>query len=253
MSSPVAGEPPEVELRSVAKIYDNDVRALDGVDLTVSKGEFVAITGPSGCGKSTLLHLVAALDTPTSGTVLVGGRDLGAMRDVSRFRRDEVGLVFQLHNLLPQVSVLSNIEVAMFGTHRSVRQRRARAMELVEEMDLLGRQHRLPTRLSGGERQRVAIARALANEPRLILADEPTGNLDSASVVRVLGVLRALHRKDVTILLVTHDPSVAEAAGRIVVMRDGRIADEGHPPPGPPPSLTVPPVDLPPPADLVRP
>ncbi len=215
-----------VELRQVVKIYDGNVRALDGVDLAVTSGEFVAITGPSGCGKSTLLHLVAALDTPTSGEVRVDGRDLRAVHDLSRFRRDEVGLVFQLHNLIPQVSVMANVEVAMFGTRRSSRQRRARALELLQEMDLGGREDRLPTKLSGGERQRVAIARALANEPRLLLADEPTGNLDSASVGRMLGVFHRLHLTGVTIVLVTHDHSVAEAAERTVVMSDGRIAQD---------------------------
>jgi putative ABC transport system ATP-binding protein len=224
MSEPIATDHHAIELHQVVKTYEGDVRALDGVDLAVAAGEFVAITGPSGCGKSTLLHLVAALDVPTSGAVMVGGRDLRSVRDLSRFRRQEVGLVFQLHNLIPQVSVLANIEVAMFGTHRSSRQRRARALELVEEMDLGGRQDRLPTKLSGGERQRVAIARALANEPRLLLADEPTGNLDSESVGRMLGVFDQLHRRGVTILLVTHDQSVARAAERSLVMCDGRMA-----------------------------
>lgn len=214
---------PAVAVRRVTKMYQGGVCALDGVDLDVGYGEFVAITGPSGCGKSTLLHLVAALDTPTAGTVSVAGRDLSTIRDLSRFRREQVGLVFQLHNLLPQLSVLANVEVAMFGTRRSAHERRQRAMELLEQMDLAGRQERLPTKLSGGERQRVAIARALANEPALLLADEPTGNLDSASVDRMLGVFRALRSSGVTILLVTHDHAVAEVADRVVLMRDGRI------------------------------
>jgi len=227
MSEPVKdGQHLALELRNVVKTYEGGVRALNGIDLGVSAGEFVAITGPSGCGKSTLLHLVAALDTPSAGDVLVDGRDLTTIRDLSRFRRNEVGLVFQLHNLLPQLPVVANIEVAMFGTHRSTHQRRTRALALVEEMDLGGREDRLPTKLSGGERQRVAIARALANEPRLLLADEPTGNLDSASVDRMLGVFRHLHTTGVTILLVTHDHSVAQVADRTVFIRDGRIANE---------------------------
>ncbi len=225
MAGPAAPARFAIELRDVVKVYEGGVRALDGVDLAVEEGEFVAITGPSGCGKSTLLHLVAALDTPTSGTVFVDGQDLNRIHDVSRFRREQVGLVFQLHNLLPQVSVRANIEVAMFGTRRSPRSRRDRALELVREMDLGGRQDRLPTRLSGGERQRVAIARALANEPRLLLADEPTGNLDAASVERMIGVFHQLHARGVTILLVTHDHSVAQAAQRTVFMRDGRIVE----------------------------
>jgi len=225
ITSPLASLQPAIELRDVVKVYEGGVRALDGVDLVVEEGEFVAITGPSGCGKSTLLHLVAALDTPTSGSVLVEGRDLDRVHDMSRFRREQVGLVFQLHNLLPQVSVRANIEVAMFGSRRSARGRRDRALELVQEMDLEGREDRLPTRLSGGERQRVAIARALANEPRLLLADEPTGNLDAASVDRMIGVFHQLHASGVTILLVTHDHSVAQAAQRTVYMRDGRIVE----------------------------
>lgn len=214
-----------VELREVVKIYEGGIRALDGVDLALSAGEFVAITGPSGCGKSTLLHLVAALDTPTSGDVIFDGKDLRTIRDLSRFRREEVGLIFQLHNLLPQVSVVANIEVVMFGTHRSARQRRARAMELVGEMDLSGRAERLPTRLSGGERQRVAIARALANEPRLLLADEPTGNLDSAAAAEVAGLLEHLHRSGKTVVLITHEADVAAQARRTVRLRDGAIVD----------------------------
>ncbi len=226
MSEPTPDGHLAIELCDVTKHYEGGVHALDGVNLAVSHGEFVSITGPSGCGKSTLLHLVAALDSPTSGTVSVDGQDLRSIRDMSRFRREQVGLVFQLHNLLPQVSVLANIEVAMFGTHRSPRSRHARALELVDQMDLGGRQDRLPTKLSGGERQRVAIARALANEPRLLLADEPTGNLDSASVERMLGVFRQLHSTGVTILLVTHDHTVAQAARRTVYMSDGRIASD---------------------------
>jgi len=226
MSEPTPLGHPAIELRDVVKVYEGGVRALDGVDLTVSAGEFIAITGPSGCGKSTLLHLVAALDIPTSGKVLVDGHDLRTIRDLSSFRREQVGLVFQLHNLIPQISVLANIEVAMFATHRSAHKRRARALELVEEMDLAGRENRLPTKLSGGERQRVAIARALANEPRVLLADEPTGNLDSESVNRMLQVFQQLHSTGVTILLVTHDHSVARAAERTVYMRDGRRVEE---------------------------
>ncbi len=214
---------PEVEVRGVSRTFEGNIRALDGVDLVVGRGEFVAITGPSGCGKSTLLHLIASLDVPTSGTVLVGGRDLRRLRDLSRFRREEVGLVFQLHNLLPQQPVLANIEVAMFGGPLHREQRRARALELLAQVDLEGRELRRPTQLSGGERQRVAIARALANGPHLLLADEPTGSLDSASSQRVVELFRKVHAEGKTIVLVTHDRTVAEAADRTVEMRDGRI------------------------------
>lgn len=215
--------PPAVELRDVVKAYDQGFRALDGVDLRIERGEFVAISGPSGCGKSTMLHLVAALDAPTSGTVLVDGRDLRAVPDLSAYRRNHVGLVFQLHNLLPHQPVLANVELVMFGTRRNARERRERALDLLARVDLSGREHRLPGQLSGGERQRVAIARALANDPELLLADEPTGSLDSVSAGHVLELFQSVHAGGVTVLLVTHDHAIAAAADRIVEMRDGRI------------------------------
>jgi ABC-type lipoprotein export system ATPase subunit len=212
----------EVEVTNVTKLYEGNVRALDGIDLRAEAGEFVAITGPSGCGKSTLLHLLAALDVPTSGSIRVGGRNLREIRDLARFRRLEVGLVFQLHNLLPQLSILANVEVAMFGTHLRRHERRLRALDLLGRVDLAGRELRLPTQLSGGERQRVAIARALANRPRLLLADEPTGNLDSHAKVNVLRLLRSVNQEGVTVFIVTHDQQIAEASDRIVEMEDGR-------------------------------
>jgi ABC-type lipoprotein export system ATPase subunit len=218
--------PPVVDVRGVSKFYEGNLRALDRVDLAVTNREFVAVTGPSGCGKSTLLHLVAALDVPSSGTVKVNGRDLREIKDLSRFRREEVGLVFQLHNLLPRLSVLANVEVVMFGTKRSRRERRSRALEVLREVDLSGREQRLPTQLSGGERQRVAIARALANEPPLLLADEPTGNLDSSSAARILRLFRRVNEAGVTLLLVTHDLSIADAADRTVRMHDGRVVGD---------------------------
>lgn len=217
---------PEVEMVGVTKDFDRAmVKALDGLDLRVERGERIAITGPSGCGKSTLLHLLAALDAPTAGTVRVGGRDLGDVRRLPAYRRHVVGLVFQMHNLLPHLTAAQNIEVAMFGTGRSRLERRARAVQLLEDVDMAGRERRLPTELSGGERQRVAIARALANEPELLLADEPTGSLDEASVKKVLGLLADLsyHRPDMTMIVVTHDPAVAGSADRVVWMRDGRV------------------------------
>jgi putative ABC transport system ATP-binding protein len=212
-----------VEIRGVTRIYPGGVTALAGIDLTVRYGETVAITGPSGCGKSTLLNLLAAIDSPSSGTVTVDGHDLAHVRDLSEYRRYEVGLVFQFHNLLPQLPALSNVELAMFGGHRSARQRRARARELLAAVDLGDRAHRLPTELSGGERQRVAIARALANEPKILLADEPTGSLDSASTERFLNLLRHLGDTGMTVVMVTHDSEVAEHAHRTIEMRDGAV------------------------------
>jgi ABC-type lipoprotein export system ATPase subunit len=227
---------PAVRMRGVHKSFDGGVvRALDGVDLLVEEGEWVAITGPSGCGKSTLLHLLAALDTPTSGTVEVFGQELRGKRGHALFRRSRVGLVFQLHNLLPQLTAQQNVEIAMLGQGRRQRGRRAqradRARSLLADVDLVDREHRPPTKLSGGERQRVAIARALANDPPLLLADEPTGSLDSASVQRVIELIRQLRRDrpSLTIVMVTHDPRVAQVADRIVEMYDGRITPAAPP------------------------
>ena len=217
-----------VEVKGVTRVFPGQVNALAGVDLTVGSGETVAITGPSGCGKSTLLHLLAAIDSPSSGSVVVGGHDLAMIRDPSHYRRNEVGLVFQFHNLLPQLSALANVEMPMFGTHRSRRQRKVRARQLLAQVDLAGCESRLPTELSGGERQRVAIARALANDPRVLLADEPTGSLDSASTTRFLELIERLGSSGVTIVMVTHAADVAAHADRVVTMRDGRIIDSTH-------------------------
>ncbi len=212
-----------VELKNVVKVYGGNVRALDGVSLEISPGEFVAITGPSGCGKSTMLNLVGALDTPTSGAILVDGRDLRRIRDLNKYRREDVGLVFQLHNLLPEQPVIANIGAVMFGAGLNSHDRRAKALDLLEQVDLQGREYRLPTQLSGGERQRVAVARALANSPRLLLADEPTGSLDSDAAKVVMELFHSLHNSGVTIMLVTHDPTIAASADRTIEMRDGRI------------------------------
>jgi putative ABC transport system ATP-binding protein len=215
-----------VEMVGVCKDFDGGViQALHELTLTITRGESVAITGPSGCGKSTMLHLLAALDRPTSGTIRVGGEDLSQIRDLPGYRRHKIGLVFQLHNLLPQLSAAANVEIAMLGTGLSRRQRHRRALELLADVDLAGREARPPTKLSGGERQRVAIARALANEPELLLADEPTGSLDERSVQLVLELfahLRAQH-PNMTMIVVTHDPRVAASMGRIVELRDGHV------------------------------
>ncbi len=214
-----------VAVRGLEKVYDDGmVRALNGVDLEIGRGEIVAITGPSGCGKSTLLHLLAALDVPSAGTIEVDGNDVVHLRHPNHFRRSVVGLVFQLHNLLPRLSVLGNVEIAMVGSDRPRAQRSPHARRLLEEVDLGHLADRRPPQLSGGERQRVAIARAMANDPAVLLADEPTGSLDSASVTSVLTLFTKLREeRGTTVVLVTHDRTVADVADRTVHMLDGRV------------------------------
>jgi len=201
------------------------VEALRGVNLVVEAGEFVALVGPSGSGKSTLLHLIGAMDTPTRGEVHLNGRTLAQTNDAgrTRLRCHEVGFVFQTFNLLPTLSALENVEIALRLAGVSRRERRARAIELLERVGLGERIGHLPRQLSGGERQRVAIARALANRPALLLADEPTGNLDSATGQVIVGLLRQFNTEGQTIVLVTHDPEIAAQAGRVLRIRDGRI------------------------------
>jgi ABC-type lipoprotein export system ATPase subunit len=220
---------PMIEVRNVTKIYpDGNVRALVCANLSVSAGEFVAVTGPSGCGKSTLLDLLAALDVPTSGTIRVNSYDLNRLQDANRFRRREVGIVFQLHNLLPRLSVVDNVEIAMMGTDRPRKERSAHAVALLRDLGLVSLAQRKPPQLSGGERQRVAIARALANDPPVLFADEPTGSLDSDAAAAALALFARLRaEKGVTIVLVTHDESVAATADRTVHMLDGRVVSDG--------------------------
>lgn len=217
---------PAVEMVDVRKYFDGAmVKALDGLSIRIEPGESVAVTGPSGCGKSTMLHLLAALDTPTSGVIRVGGEDLAELRHLPRYRRHHIGLIFQLHNLLPQLSAVQNVEVAMFATGLGRRERHLRATSLLADVGLAGMERRPPTKLSGGERQRVAIARALANDPQLLLADEPTGSLDQGSVDRILELLSRLRaeRPTMTMVIVTHDSRVAGTADRIVRLRDRRV------------------------------
>jgi putative ABC transport system ATP-binding protein len=203
------------------------VRALRGLDLTVAAGEFVAIMGPSGCGKSTLLNLIAGLDVPTDGEVRIGGESLAGMSEdqLAVMRRRHVGIVFQFFNLLEGMSVLENVTLPAVVAGRSRKAAETRARDLLDLLGIADKTDKTPGVLSGGQRQRLSIARALANEPTLLLADEPTGSLDSAGGEEVLELFRRLHGAGQTIVLVTHADHVAEAADRIVRMRDGRIDD----------------------------
>jgi ABC-type lipoprotein export system ATPase subunit len=208
----------------VRKSYEGGkIVALTGMDLEVARGEFVAIVGPSGCGKSTLLHLLAALDRADAGAIRVDDHDLESERSLDHYRARHVGLVFQLHNLLPSLTAAENVQVPMFELGTSARERRARAAGLLALVGLADRAGNRPPQLSGGERQRVAIARALANEPPILLADEPTGSLDSRAGARILDLIAQIRReRGVTVVLVTHDAAVAARADRIVTMLDGR-------------------------------
>ena len=214
-----------ISVRDVVKHYDGGrIHALDGVDLEIAQGEFVAIIGPSGSGKSTLLHILGALDIADEGTVEVDGRDLSAVRDLASFRRATVGFVFQLHNLIPTLTAWENVQVPLMETRLSPKQRKARALELLAELELTDRAQNLPTELSGGERQRVAIARALANDPDILIADEPTGAVDSANSARIVQLLKRIAKeRGMTLVIVTHDPTVAEQADRIISILDGRV------------------------------
>jgi putative ABC transport system ATP-binding protein len=217
---------PIIETVDLTKDYDHGrVHALRGTNLRVAAGDFVALSGPSGCGKSTLLHLLAALDRPSDGRILIGGQDLAKRHDRNRYRRLDVGMVFQLHNLIPRLTARENVELAMFGTHRRPHARREHAAALLAALDLEAVADRAPPRLSGGERQRVAIARALANDPTILLADEPTGNLDAESVEVVLRIFdEARTGRGTTVVMVTHYPVVAARADRVILLRDGRVA-----------------------------
>lgn len=222
-----------VQIESLIKEYGDgtSVRALDDVSISIASGEFVAIRGPSGSGKSTLLNLIGTLDNPTSGRVVVDGVDIGALKGdaLADFRRAKIGFVFQLFNLVPTLNALENIMLPLLPYQRGLGFKlEARARELLTRMGLEGRLHHLPGQLSGGEQQRVAIARALINSPSLILADEPTGNLDTKIGEEIVRLLRQLNQEQgLTLVLVTHDATVASQADRIVHMRDGRLLDEG--------------------------
>ena len=218
-----------VEIKDLYKSYeDGKIKALNGVSLTIADGEFVSIIGPSGSGKSTLLNMLGALDVPDSGTINVAGQDLNSSKRLNEFRAQKIGFIFQLHNLIPNISVVENIEIPMFTQGLSSKEMRAKALKLLDDVGLKDKAKILPNKLSGGERQRVAIARALANDPSIILADEPTGSLDSKTSSRILKQLIDLHKENnVTLIIVTHDMDVAKLADRVIEVLDGEIISAG--------------------------
>jgi putative ABC transport system ATP-binding protein len=219
-----------VVVRDVRRVHPGPIVALDGLSLTLEPGDFTALTGPSGSGKTSLLSLIGALDRPTSGTVEVNGELISDGGDHSRYRRELVGFVFQDHYLLPDLTARANVELPQIGSGRGRRQRAARARELLEEVGVGHRLDVLARHLSGGERQRVAVARALANDPSLLLADEPTGSLDSESARRVLELIADVReRRRMTMLVVTYDPAVAERADTVLHLLDGRLVNGASP------------------------
>ena len=220
-----------IETRDLCKTYRSDgvaVEALRGVNLRVAPKEFVAVMGPSGCGKSTLLHLLGGLDRPTTGVVTVVGRRIDALGESARavLRRETVGFVFQAYNLIPNLTVADNVDLPGLLAGRSPAEVARRREELLVALGIAAKVRALPSDLSAGQRQRVALARALVNRPAVLLADEPTGNLDSRSGAEVMALLRRFHAAGQTILLVTHDPQVASFAARLIFMRDGQLVDE---------------------------
>lgn len=213
-----------IEIKDLKKSYDNgNIKALNGIDLTVKKGEFISIMGPSGSGKSTLLNMIGALDIADEGMIKVAGIDLMKAKKLNLFRSQEIGFVFQMHNLIPNLSVIENVEIPMYETKANSSEMRERALELLKSVNLEKKIDQKPTKLSGGERQRVAIARALVNHPSIILADEPTGSLDSKTGEVILDLLKELHTKEnVTLVMVTHEPYVGNMAERLVTVLDGK-------------------------------
>ena len=219
-----------IDTRGLTKVFGangNAVHALRGIDLEVERGEFVALMGPSGSGKSTLMAILGCLDTPTAGSYALDGQQVEKLAgaDLAAIRNQKVGFIFQMYNLLPKATVLRNVALPMLYAGVPRRERRQRALELLEQVGIPEKAHVLPGALSGGQRQRVAIARALANRPALLLADEPTGALDSHTGQEVLALFRELHAGGNTVLLVTHDPTIAAMAERRVELRDGKVHD----------------------------
>ena len=218
-----------VEIKDLYKSYeDGKIKALNGVNLTIADGEFVSIIGPSGSGKSTLLNMLGALDVPDSGVIKVAGQDLSSSKKLNEFRAEKIGFIFQLHNLIPNISVRENVEIPMYTQGMSSSEMKSHALKLLDDVGLGDKADILPSKLSGGERQRVAIARALANNPSIILADEPTGSLDSKTSSKILKQLIDLHEdKNVTLIIVTHDMDVAKLGDRVIEVLDGEIISAG--------------------------
>jgi ABC-type lipoprotein export system ATPase subunit len=231
MPSPSDAKAPLLEIDNVRREFDDgQVLALRGVNLTIQEGEYVAIMGSSGSGKSTLLSLLGALDTPNSGEIRYRGQSLSSYPDLGQFRAKHLGFIFQSFLLLPTLTALENVLVPMFEMPWPRPERQRRAAELLEAVGMGHRLNHMPEKLSGGERQRVAIARSLANEPSILLADEPTGNLDTQNAAQIMDLLRSVHhqRKN-TMILVTHDPAIAKTADRIITMRDGQVVEDTQP------------------------
>jgi len=219
-----------IELKGIQKNYrigDSEFAILKGIDLEIDVGEFIALMGPSGSGKSTLMNIVGCLDRPSSGRFILLGQDISQTLDdeLARIRREELGFIFQTFNLIGRISVLKNVEVPMMLSGVARERRRSRALELLESVGIAHRSDFSPTNISGGERQRVAIARALANDPKIIIADEPTGNLDLKNSEEVMKILSHLNRDGRTIIMVTHNPEITGNCSRVIRLRDGRILE----------------------------
>ena len=217
-----------IELKDLTKRYDDEAGvydALKGVDLNVAKGEFVAIMGPSGSGKSTLMNIIGLLDRPTKGKYLLDGTDINQLSDrkLANFRRDKIGFIFQNFNLLPRFNLMQNVELPLIYKRVSLKQRKIKVMEVLNSVGLGDKSKNRPNRLSGGQVQRAAIARALINNPSIILADEPTGNLDSKTGIEIMDLLKKLNNEGVTIVVVTHNPEVSDYADRTIIVKDGNI------------------------------
>lgn len=220
-----------IRLENVTKVYKTgaiQLTALNDISMHIAPGEFVAVMGPSGCGKSTLLNILGCLDKMTSGRYILNGKDVSTLtgNELARIRNKEIGFIFQSFNLLPRMTILENVELPMVYAGVPARERRERALEALAKVDLSGRIRHRPNEISGGQRQRVAIARAIVNRPSIILADEPTGNLDTKATLEIMKIIQKLNDDGATVLMVTHEPDVANFAKRIIRMRDGCITDD---------------------------